>query len=334
MKLIDKTDRSQSLRKQCDMLSVNRSRLYYSPAGESRENLDLMDKIDAHYTDRPTTGVLGMVNHLALTYGEIVNPKRVRRLMRLMALMAIYPKKRTSIPNADNKVYPCLLKHLKVFKPNHVWCTDITYIRLLGGFMYLVVLMDLFSRFVLSWRISNSMDLTFCLDALDEALRFNEPEIHHSDQGCQYTSKEYTGVLSERGINISMSGRGRCFDNIFNERLWRSYKQEEVYIKDYSDGHDLYQQTERYFDYYNYRRPHQGLGGLTPAMVYGGNEQVVAAVRDLDLRSKATGSSHLLRRFIASPDWGEADAEATKHLGLKAQVLINKTVAQNHLIKT
>jgi len=334
MKLIDKTDRYQSLRRQCDMLSVNRSRLYYSPAGESRENLDLMDKIDAHYTEHPTTGVLGMVNHLALTYGEIVNHKRVRRLMRLMSLMAIYPKKRTSIPNAENKVYPCLLKHLKILKPNHVWCTDITYIRLLGGFMYLVVIMDLFSRFVLSWRISNSMDLAFCLDALDEALRFTEPEIHHSDQGCQYTSKEYTGVLSERGINISMSGKGRCFDNIVNERLWRSYKQEEVYIKDYSDGHDLYQQTERYFDYYNYRRPHQSLGGLTPAMVYGGNERVVVAVRDLDLSSKTTGSSQILRRFIASPDWGEADAEATKHLGLKTQVLINKTVAQNHLIKT
>ena len=334
MKLIDKTDRYQSLRRQCDMLSVNRSRLYYSPAGESRENLDLMDKIDAHYTEHPTIGVLGMVNHLALTYGEIVNHKRVRRLMRLMALMAIYPKKRTSIPNAENKVYPCLLKHLKILKPNHVWCTDITYIRLLGGFMYLVVIMDLFSRFVLSWRISNSMDLAFCLDALDEALRFTEPEIHHSDQGCQYTSKEYTGVLLERGINISMSGRGRCFDNIVNERLWRSYKQEEVYIKDYSDGHDLYQQTERYFDYYNYRRPHQSLGGLTPAMVYGGNERVVVAVRDLDLSSKTTGSSQILRRFIASPDWGEADAEATKHLGLKTQVLINKTVAQNHLIKT
>lgn len=274
-----------------------------------------MDWIDKQYTDHPTTGVLGMVDHIALKHEVIVNPKRVRRLMRTMSLMAIYPKPRTTLPNISHKVFPCLLGRLKIVKPDQVWCTDITYIRLMGGFMYLAAIMDLYSRYVISWRLSNSMDLSFCLEALDEALRFSECEIFHSDQGSQYTSPDFTDVLVNRGIKVSMSGKGRCFDNIVNERLWRTLKYEEIYLREYAHGHDLHGHLERYFDYYNFHRPHSTLGGLTPGMVYGGNADLWEEL-NLCLGSKAAGSSRLLRRLTASHGIVKADADATKQTGL------------------
>ena len=274
-----------------------------------------MDWIDRHYTDHPTTGVLGMIDHIALKHKVIVNPKRVRRLMRKMGLMAIYPKPRTTLPNVEHKVYPCLLRGLKVIKPDQVWCTDITYIRLIGGFMYLIAIMDLYSRYVISWRLSNSMDLSFCLYALDEALRFSECEIFHSDQGSQYTSDDFTNILLDRGIKVSMSGRNRCFDNIVNERLWHTLKNEEIYLHEYADGLDLNRRLEYYFDYYNFHRTHRSLGGLTPGMVYGGNAELWEEI-NFNLGSKAPGASRLLRRITASHVIVKADADATKQTGL------------------
>lgn len=300
------------------MLGVNRSRVYYKPAPQSEFNLQVMDWIDRQYTDHPTTGVLGMVDHIALKQKVIINPKRVRRLMRTMNLMAVYPKPRTTLPNVEHKVFPFLLRRLKVIKPNQVWCTDITYIRLLGGFMYLIAIMDLYSRYVISWRLSNSMDLSFCLDALDDALRFSECEIFHSDQGSQYTSPDFTKVLLDRGIKVSMSGKGRCFDNIVNERLWRTVKYEEIFLHEYADGHDLNRHLERYFDYYNFHRPHRSLSGLTPGMVYGSDVGLWDAL-NLCLSSKAAGSSRLLRRLTASHVIVKADADATKQTGLISQ---------------
>lgn len=300
------------------MLGVNRSRVYYKPAPQSEFNLQVMDWIDRQYTDHPTTGVLGMVDHIALKQKVIINPKRVRRLMRTMNLMAVYPKPRTTLPNVEHKVFPFLLRRLKVIKPNQVWCTDITYIRLLGGFMYLIAIMDLYSRYVISWRLSNSMDLSFCLDALDDALRFSECEIFHSDQGSQYTSPDFTKVLLDRGIKVSMSGKGRCFDNIVNERLWRTVKYEEIFLHEYADGHDLNRHLERYFDYYNFHRPHRSLSGLTPGMVYGSDAGLWDAL-NLCLSSKAAGSSRLLRRLTASHVIVKADADATKQTGLISQ---------------
>lgn len=282
---------------------------------QNKFNLQVMDWIDRQYTDHPTTGVLGMVDHIALKRKTIVNPKRVRRLMRTMSLMAVYPKPRTTLPNVEHKVFPFLLKRLTVIKPNQVWCTDITYIKVLGGFMYLIAIMDLYSRHVISWRLSNSMDLTFCLEALDEALRFSECEIFHSDQGSQYTSPDFTKVLLDRGIKVSMSGKGRCFDNIVNERLWRTVKYEEIFLHEYADGHDLHRHLERYFDYYNFHRPHRSLSGLTPGMIYGGDASLWHEL-NLSLNSKAAGSSHLLRRLTANHGVVKADAEATKQTRL------------------
>lgn len=278
----------------------------------------MMDWIDRQYTDHPTTGVLGMVNHIALKHKAIVNPKRVRRLMRTMSLMAIYPKPRTTLPNIKHKVFPCLLGRLKIVRPDQVWCTDITYIRLVGGFMYLVAIMDMYSRYVISWRLSNSMDLSFCLEALDESLRFSQCEIFHCDQGSQYTSPDFTDVLVNRGIKVSMSGKGRCFDNIFNERLWRTVKYEEIFLHEYADGHDLYRHLERYFDYYNFHRTHSSLGGLTPGMIYGGDADLWDEL-NLSLSSKAAGPSRLLRRLTASHGIVKADADATKQTGLISQ---------------
>jgi putative transposase len=227
-----------------------------------------MNLIDAEFTAHPFTGVARMAEFLRRESGVIVNPKRVRRLMRKMGLMALYPKPRTSCPATVCVKYPCLLKTLNIDAPDVAWCSDITYIRLRGGFMYLVAILDYFSRYVLSWSVSNSLESLFCLDALDEALSVSRPRIFHSDQGKQYTSTKLVDTLNAGGIRISMSGKGRCFDNILAERLWRTVKYEEVYLREYADGHDLIGHLRRYFEYYNHHRPHSSLGYRTPAEVY------------------------------------------------------------------
>ena len=266
--MMDRNNKHISVRRQCELLDVNRSRLYYSASVINEENLRIMNLIDGEFTEHPFTGIDRMVEFLRREHRLIVNHKRVRRLMRKMGLMAIYPKPQTSCPASVYMKYPCLLKTIAIDDPDIVWCSDITYIRLKGGFMYLVAIMDYFSRYVLSWSVSNSLESLFCLDALDEALSLSRPQIFHSDQGKQYTSTKFVDTLKTGDIRISMSGKGRAFDNILAERLWRTVKYEEVYLREYADGHDLIGSLRRYFDYYNNHRSHSSLGYRTPLEVY------------------------------------------------------------------
>ena len=256
-----------SLRRQCELLGVNRSGLYYEPVGESAENLMLMRLIDEEYTRHPFFGSRRLVVWLG-ERGQVVNRKRVARLMDVMGIEAVYPKPKLSQPGEGHRIYPYLLRGTTVERVNQVWSTDITYIRMAQGFLYLVAVMDWFSRFVLSWSLSLTMEMDFCLEALDRALRRGRPEIFNSDQGSQFTSEKFTGKLKARKIAVSMDGRGRCFDNIFVERLWRSLKYEEVYLKDYASVAEARAGIADYFQFYNFERPHQGLDYRTPAAVY------------------------------------------------------------------
>ena len=257
-----------SVRRQCELLGVNRASLYYTPVGESEENLRLMRLIDEQYTKTPFYGSRRMEAWLRESKHLIVNRKRVSRLMEVMGLEAVYPKPKLSQPGEGHKIYPYLLKDVAVERVNQVWSTDITYIRMRQGFCYVVAVMDWYSRFVLSWALSVTMELDFCLEALTNALRRARPEIFNSDQGSQFTSEKFSGELKTRGIRISMDGRGRCFDNIFIERLWRSLKYEEVYLKDYETVSEARAGIARWFQFYNHERLHQSLNYQTPAAIY------------------------------------------------------------------
>jgi len=267
--LVDR-DNNLSIRRQCELLGLGRSSYYYDPATESDDNLALMRLIDEQHLVWPFFGSRQMTLWLRRK-GHDVNRKRVRRLMRLMGLEAIFPGKNTSVPNKEHKTYPYLLRGLSVTHPDHVWCTDITYIRMHRGFMYLVAIMDWYSRHVLSWRLSNSLDVRFCVDVVDEALGLSQPEIFNSDQGAQFTSTLFTDRLLSHGVAISMDGRGRALDNAFIERLWRSLKYEDIYLKEYANVDELYTGLTEYFDFYSKERPHQGLAGRTPYEVYSGS---------------------------------------------------------------
>ena len=256
-----------SVRRQCDLLGVNRSGLYYRPVGESAENLRLMRWIDEQYTRRPFYGSRRMTVWLR-EQGHTVNRKRVARLMEMMGIEAVYPKPKLSQPGEGHKIYPYLLAGVEVTRINQVWSTDLTYIRMAEGFVYLVAVMDWFSLFVLSWALSLTMELGFCLEALRRALRWGRPEVFNSDQGSQFTSEKFTGELESRGIAVSMDGRGRCLDNIFIERLWRSLKYEEVYLRDYALVPEARTGIGNWFRFYNHERPHQSLGYRTPAGLY------------------------------------------------------------------
>ncbi len=255
-----------SIRRQCELLGVNRSGLYYQPLGERAENLKLMRLIEEEYPRHPFCGSRRLMRWLH-DQGYAVGRHRVRRLMGLVGLEALYPKPKLSQPGEGHKIYPYLLNGVNVTRVNQVWSTDITYIRMAEGFLYLVAVMDWFSRFVLSWVLSLTMEIDFCLEALDQALRRGQPEIFNSDQGSQFTSEGFTGVLARRGVAISMDGRGRCLDNIFIERLWRSLKYEEVYLRGYMRVPDARPGIGDWFRYYNHERHHQGLGYDTPATV-------------------------------------------------------------------
>jgi putative transposase len=253
------------------LLGLGRSSYYYELAQESEENLRLMQLIDEQYTQTPFYGIPRMTAWLKdLDLGFAVNHKRVQRLMRLMGLEAVYPKPKLSQSNQEHQIYPYLLRDVTIIRPNQVWSTDITYIRLVHGFVYLVAIMDWYSRYVLSWEISNSLEASFCLEALEKALAIGTPEIFNSDQGVQFTSQDFTGRLEAAGISISMDGRGRVFDNIFIERLWRSLKYEDIYLKDYDSAVAVVEGLGRYFPFYNSERLHQGLGYRTPEVVYCG----------------------------------------------------------------
>lgn len=253
---------------QCRLLNVARSTVYYRPAPASDSDLALMRLIDDQYLRTPYYGTRRMAVWLR-RQGQIVNRKRVQRLMRLMGIEAIYPKPNTSKKHPESKIYPYLLRDLKIDRANQVWCTDITYIPMAKGFMYLVVIMDWASRYVLSWRLSNTMDADFCVEALEEALaRYGRPEFFNSDQGSQFTSADFTGVLKREGIQISMDGRGRFLDNIFVERLWRSLKYEEVFTKAYATVAEARSGIGQYISHYNTERPHQTLNYKTPYEVF------------------------------------------------------------------
>lgn len=257
-----------SLRRQCQLLGISRSSMYYQRKALGAYDLELMRLIDAEHLRTPVYGSRRMSAHLN-RQGYAVNRKRVQRLMREMGLQAIYPKPCTSRPDVGHRIYPYLLRGRVIDRPNQVWATDITYIPLARGFMYLVAIMDWHSRRVLAWRVSNTLDTDFCIDALEEALaRYGKPEIFNTDQGCQFTSQAFTEVLEAHDVRISMDGKGCYQDNIFVERLWRSVKYECVYLKAFESGAHLRRDLKCYFAWYNTERPHQGLDDATPDEVY------------------------------------------------------------------
>ena len=242
--------------------------MYYIPnTSESEENLALMRRIDEQFLKRPYYGVPRMTDWLK-EHGFAVNHKRVSRLMGVMGLQATMPGPHTSKPHPQHRIYPYLLRDLVISVPNAVWCADITYIPMRRGFMYLVAVMDWFSRYVLTWELSNSMETGFCVDALKRALKRARPAIFNTDQGSQFSSELFTGTLLKGGVRISMDGRGRALDNVFIERLWRSVKYEDIYLREYADGHELDAGLSRYFRFYNHERRHSSLGNQTPAQVY------------------------------------------------------------------
>lgn len=253
--------------RQCELLGFSKTAYYYKLRGENILNTTLMRLIDEQYTRTPFYGVPKMTAWLK-RQGYAVNNKRVRRLMRLLGIEAVYPKPWTSKPAQDYKKYPYLLKDLDINRPDHVWCADITYIRLTQGFVYLAAVMDWFSRYVLSWEVSTTLESEFCLTALNKALRQRKPEIFNTDQGAQFTSSGFTGIIETSGIKISMDGRGRAFDNIFVERFWRTVKYEEVYLKDYETVSQARQELNNYFSFYNTERLHESLGYSTPYEIY------------------------------------------------------------------
>ncbi len=254
--------------RQCDLLGLCRASFYYEPAPETAENLALMALIDQQYTAHPFFGSRQLTTWL-VNQGHTVNRKRVRRLMALMGLEAIYPKPKLSAPGPGHKVFPYLLRGVTINRVDQVWSTDITYIPLPGGFMYLAAVIDWYSRYVICWRLSNTLDGSFCLEMLDEALRGGQPEVFNTDQGAQFTAEAFTGRLQSAGVAVSMDGRGRCLDNVFVERLWRTVKYEDVYLKGYETVPQLQTGLGGYFPFYNHERPHQSLAGRTPAAVYG-----------------------------------------------------------------
>jgi len=277
--------------RQCELAGVTRSWVYAPRREEVLDELDLelLRLIDAEYTRRPFYGTRRMVIALA-KQGHTVNRKRVQRLMRILGLVGMAPGPATSRPHPEHKIYPYLLRGVNIVRPNQVWSSDITYIRLEHGFAYLVAVVDWYSRRVLSWRLSNTLEAGFCVDCLEEALRgHGKPEIFNTDQGSQFTSEAFTGVLLEAGIAISMDGRGRALDNIFVERLWRSVKHEDIYLKGYATLPELLLGLTEYFAFYNGERPHQGLSNRTPDAVYRSAEG--GGARIVDRFGSAAGSS-------------------------------------------
>jgi len=261
-----------SIVRQCELVDIPRSSYYYTPIGESEYNLELMSMIDRQFLKTPFYGSRQMARHLR-RQGYTVGRTRIRRLMRMMGLQAIYQKPRTSKPNAHHRIYPYLLRDLAITRANQVWCADITYIPMHRGFMYLVAVMDWHTRAVLSWRLSNTLDSAFCVEALTEALsRYGKPEIFNTDQGSQFTSDEFTNTLIEAGGRISMDGKGRWMDNVFIERLWRSLKYECVYLREFETGNQARKEIKDWVNYYNLDRPHSSLVDKTPMEEYIGTE--------------------------------------------------------------
>ena len=266
--MVNPKDCKLSIKKQCELLGISRSSYYYNPQEISEEESKLLRLLDEQYMKTPFYGSRKMTMYLR-SLGYKINRKRVMRLMRQLGLQAIYPKPRTSIANKEHEIYPYLLRELNIERANQVWCTDITYLPIGKTHFYLVAIMDWFSRKVMSWSISNTMDVYFCKSALDEALlKYGKPDIFNSDQGSQFTSKKFTDRLKQDKIKISMDGRGRCYDNIFIERLWRSLKYELIYIYEFKDGKELTKEVKKWINWYNEQRYHQALDYQTPDTIY------------------------------------------------------------------
>jgi putative transposase len=265
--LIESAQPQLSVRRQCDLLGLNRASFYYTPAPVAADDLELMRLLDQQYTRTPFYGRRRMTIYLR-QQGYQVNPKRVRRLLQVMGLEAIYPKPRTTVVAPNHKIYPYLLRGVAITHPNQVWSTDITYIPMCKGFMYLVAVMDWYSRYVLTWELSNTLDGNFCLQALQQSLTQGRPEIFNTDQGAQFTAHEFTATVERAEVRVSMDGRGRALDNIFVERLWRNVKYEDVYLKKYETVSELYTGLTEYFRFYNHERPHQSLAYRVPSAVY------------------------------------------------------------------
>jgi putative transposase len=266
-KLVD-NEHKLSVRRQCELLTVHRSGLYYKPCGEKKENLEIMRIMDEHYLKHPTEGVLRIQDFL-LVLGFVVNHKRIRRLLRLMGLMAIFPKRNLSKLGLKKYIHPYLLKGLSIERPNQVWAVDLTYIPMKNGFLYLTAIIDLYSRYVVGWGISNTLESDAVVSVLKQAIKdHGKPEIINSDQGSQFTCEKWVEYLKEEDIRISMDGKGRVIDNIFIERLWRSVKYDYVYLHPASDGVELYQGLKEYFRYYNNELHHQGIGRRIPAELF------------------------------------------------------------------
>jgi len=258
-----------SLVQQCKLLNIHRSGLYYKPRSESGYNLRLMKEIDAYFMEHPYYGVERMTDYLNLDLSHRVNVKRVRRLYKLMGLQTIYRKPRTTIKDPKSYKFPYLLKDLKIERANQVWQTDITYIPMLRGFMYMNAIIDVYSRKILNWSISNSMDKQWCIELLEDTIAdYGVPKIHNSDQGSQYTSTQYIEVLKEHGVQISMDGKGRALDNIYIERFWKSIKYEKIYLNPPNGGLDLYQMVNEYIEFYNTKRRHTEIGKVPPNQIY------------------------------------------------------------------
>lgn len=265
--LLEKDHRELSLTCQCELLGLARSTAYYQPVKITEDEQKLLNLTDEIFTAHPYYGKR-RISVVLTQMGYFVGVKQACSLMKKLGLQAIYPKKNTSAPNKAHKVYPYLLRGVPIERVNHVWSTDITYIRLLRGFVYLVAIIDWYSRYVLSWRLGITMETEFCTEALSEALKLCTPEIFNSDQGSQFTSEAFTGPLLKAGVQISMDGKGRCLDNIFTERFWRTIKYEDIFIKDYSSPREAEEGIRQYIHFYNHQRPHQSLNYKTPAHIY------------------------------------------------------------------
>lgn len=295
--LVDKNSNTISLKRQAELLGISRSGTYYQAIKINEEDKKIMDLIDAIYTETPFYGNRRIRAELNKTYHIFIGRDHVRALMNILGLEAIYPHKKpnTSNPNSQNEIYPYLLAGLEITKSNQVWSIDIAYIKLVTGWAYLVVIIDWFSRRVISWKLSNSLEIQFCLDCLHEAIDTNNslPEIFNSDQGSHFTSKQFTGILEEKNIQISMDGRGRYLDNIFVERLWRTVKQEHIYLHNYQNVGEVKTGLQKYFEFYNNRRRHQSLAYQTPAEVYFGKENREIVLKN-NLRKFSLNLTNLL----------------------------------------
>ena len=296
--MVDRQHPSLSVVRQCRLLDIIRSSVYYRSSEATQEDLDYMKLMDHQYLATPFYGSRQFSVWLR-KQGYCVNRKRVRRLMRIMGLKAIYRHPRTSKATPGHRIHPCLLEGMEITRPNQVWAADITYIPMARGFLYLVTIMDWYSRYVISWRLSNTLDADFCIEALEEALRGGRPDIFNTDQGSQFTSEAFTELLKQHGVRISMDGKGRYKDNIFVERLWRTVKYEEVYLEAYQNGRDARNGIREYFRFYNNQRPHQALGYRTPAEAF--------ASRPMEATSEGVVESLTLDTLrTAGPDLNKA----------------------------